>query len=35
MTFLENIISIKSGLKAAQLAEIDALADAVISTLPL
>lgn len=34
MTILENKISIKSSLKAAQLPEIDSMADAIIATFP-
>jgi len=34
VNILENIVSIKSGLKAAQLAEIESLADAITATFP-
>jgi len=34
INILENTVSIKSGLKAAQLAEIDAMADALAATFP-
>jgi len=34
INFLENMISIKSGIKATQLSEIDLMAEALIATLP-
>ncbi|MCL2793459.1 MAG: flavin reductase [Spirochaetaceae bacterium] len=34
INFIENIVSIKSGIKATQLSEINSMADAIIATFP-